>query len=200
MTNTPEYTEKKKTSLKKKIFFAAGLTLLVLATLLAIIINPLLKTAMPLEYTDIVEKYAAEYELDEALVFAVIKTESNFISDALSHANAHGLMQITEETFVWLQTKTGEKHELEILFDPDINIKYGCLFLSMLIDEFEVIDTALAAYNAGRGAANKWLQDNELSDDGINLKHIPYPETRHYVHKVNNALEWYERIYDFNDN
>ncbi|MDR1631132.1 MAG: lytic transglycosylase domain-containing protein [Oscillospiraceae bacterium] len=187
----------KKNSPLKKLLFACGLTFLILATVLVIAINPILKTTMPLDYQRLVQKYAKEYNLDEALVFAVIKTESSFNPNAVSGADARGLMQITPDTFEWLQTKTGERHELQKLFDPETCIRYGTFFLSILINEFKNVDTALAAYNAGRTRVNTWLQDDTLTDDGVTLKYIPFPETRYYVKKINTALEWYRKLYDF---
>lgn len=180
---------------KKKLFFTLGLTLLILATLTAVCIEPILKSALPLEYDKIVKKYSKEYSVDEALVFAVIKTESGFNPEAVSSADARGLMQITPETFEWLQTKTGEKHETQELFDPETCIRYGVYFLNMLLYEFDNTETALAAYNAGINRVKAWLQDPELSDDGKTLKYIPFSETRYYVKKVVSAVELYQRIY-----
>lgn len=193
---TTNDTANKKSPLKK-LLFACGLTVLILATVLVIAMNPILKSTMPLEYEKFVQKYAKEYRVDEALVFAVIKTESGFDPNAISSADARGLMQITPDTFEWLQTKTGEKHELQKLFDPETCIKYGAFFLGMLLEEFKNEDTALAAYNAGRTRVSTWLQDDALTDDGVTLKYIPYSETRYYVKKVNTALEWYRKLYDF---
>ena len=58
----------------------------------------------PLKYQDEVKAASEKYNVDEALIYGVIKTESNFNPDAVSHAGAIGLMQITPETFEWIQT------------------------------------------------------------------------------------------------
>ncbi|NLA76926.1 MAG: lytic transglycosylase domain-containing protein [Clostridiales bacterium] len=155
------------------------------------------KTMYPVKYDTLVEKYAKEYELPVALVYAVIRTESSFNPEAVSSANARGLMQITPDTFDWLQTKTGDKGlEQSELYKPETAIRYGTFFLRYLLNEFEVTETALAAYHAGRGRVNGWLDDSEYSDDGKTLKKIPYADTASYVATVTAAMEKYEKIYD----
>lgn len=150
----------------------------------------------PNDYDEYVYKYSAEYDLPPNLVFGVIKTESNFNPDAGSSAGALGLMQLMPETFEWLQTyKYGEATlPTESLYDPETNIKYGCLFLRFLLDRYAVEETAVAAYNAGFGAVDGWLENSEYSDDGMHLKYIPYPETAAYVQKV----EWAKNYYNNN--
>lgn len=140
-----------------------------------------------LEYQQEVKEYAEQFNLEPALVFAVIKTESDFDPDARSHKDAYGLMQITESTLNWAMFREGKNadYSAEDLYNPSINIKYGCLILSLLLEEFQDTDTALAAYNAGRGNVLKWLKDSRYSDDGIRLKDTPYDETDGYIKKVN---------------
>lgn len=154
-----------------------------------------MKTLYPMKYTEHVEKYSAEYCVDPELVYAVIKTESSFNPDAVSYANAEGLTQIIPETFDWLKMRLGEEDENLSLFDPETSIKYGAYFLSYLIDEYENTDTAIAAYHAGVGNVNKWLEDKSISPDGKTLSEIPIPETAHYVKKVNKALNIYNNLY-----
>ena len=95
---------------------------------------------MPAELSDeeaaLVERYADENGLDEALVYAVMKTESDFDAEAVSAAKAKGLMQLTLPTFQWLQSKTGETLEGDALFDKEVNVRYGTLFLRLLQPRF----------------------------------------------------------------
>ncbi len=155
------------------------------------------RTLYPVRYSDIVEKYAQEYRVDKVLIYGIIKTESNFDENAVSSVGAMGLMQITPETFEWLQTKTGEELDEDALFDSDICVKYGALFMSMLLEEFENTETAIAAYHAGRGQVNAWLADSEYSSDGETLEYIPFKDTEKYVKKVVRNTDKYEKIYDF---
>lgn len=148
-----------------------------------------------MKYTEFVEKYSAEYGIEPELVYAVIKTESSFNPDAVSDADAVGLTQITPETFEWIKTKLGEENNNSNLHNPETSIKYGAFFLGYLIDEFGNTDTALAAYHAGRGRVNGWLDDKEISPDGKTLSDIPIPETAHYIKKVNKALNIYNNLY-----
>lgn len=158
------------------------------------------ETAMyPKKYQDLVEKYAAQYGLDENFVYAVIKTESGFQPDACSENNARGLMQITEDTFHWIGTKLGSdvsgQYTHDDMFQPEVNIMYGTFLLSYLEQEFGDDQVVLSAYHAGRGAANQWLADKNYSSDGKTLDVIPYSDTSHYVSKVMKNYQRYNQIY-----
>ena len=150
--------------------------------------------AYPKKYSEYVEEYAKKYQIDEDLIYAVIKTESGFNPNAVSVNNAKGLMQITEDTFYWLSSKLGYKeYEHDDLFEPKIAIEYGTYFLSYLLHEFKETDVVLAAYHAGRGITNKWLDDKQYSSDGKTLDKIPYQDTEHYVKKVKQYYKHYQR-------
>lgn len=148
----------------------------------------------PRGYCNHVEKYCAEYGIDENLVYAVIHTESGFDSDAVSHMGACGLMQLMPETFEWLGTKLGAGSD-ENIFDPETNIRYGIYFLSLLHAEFGDERLAVAAYHAGMGRVNQWLSDELLSPDGRTLENIPFSDTEYYVKKVERAKRVYENLY-----
>ena len=151
----------------------------------------------PMTYEDIVMEMAEEYDLQPSLVFAVIRTESKFDKNAVSPAQAKGLMQITDDTFRWAQKRAQqEEMDPDNLFIPQINIRYGCYILTLLSQQFSDLETVLAAYNAGQGKVNQWLQDPNCSDDGKTLKHIPYEETEDYVHRVINTQLRYQKIYN----
>ncbi len=160
----------------------------------------LIKRAYPLEYYDIVRKYSEEYGVEKSFVYAVIKSESNFNQYTVSDAGAIGLMQITPDTFNWLQYRMKSEKKLgeEYLFDSEVNIKHGIYFLSILLDKYDDYKVVLSAYNAGMGAVDKWLDNEEISDDGITLKNIPYGQTDRYVNKVIEAKKIYESIYKLN--
>ncbi|MFU0833636.1 MAG: Lytic transglycosylase domain-containing protein [Oscillospiraceae bacterium] len=153
------------------------------------------KSLYPLRYTEYVEKYAQEYNLDPALVYAVIRSESNFNADAESRSGALGLMQLMPDTFQWLQESENESYSDENLLQPDINIRYGCRYLSMMLEKYGVLRTALCAYNAGTGTVDSWLKDPQLSPDGKNLSKIPYPETENYANAVETSYAKYQKLY-----
>ena len=74
-----------------------------------------------------------------------------------------------------------------------MNIRMGTCYLAYLYNEFEIWDTAFAAYNAGHGIVRQWLADSKYGKDG-HLINIPYSETSAYVKKVSSAMEAYEKI------
>ena len=156
------------------------------------------RTKYPIAYGGLITHYAGENDLDPFLVMAVIHVESNFIPEAQSHV-AYGLMQLTYETAEWVANDMKVTYDYDIA-DPETSINFGCYYLRHLINIYENIDTALAAYNAGMGNVNSWLSDKQYSDDGVTLKvqNIPFPETRSYVEKVNASWEYY-RTTDFAD-
>ncbi len=187
--------------IESKKIFKLFTFLLVIAAIILLVSTAwtrLEKMIYPKKYSEFVERYSAQYNVDETLVYAIIKTESSFDSNAVSDVGAIGLMQIMPETFEWLQTKMSSEEKLgsEALFEPETNIKYGVFFLSMLMEEFDDIRLAAAAYHAGRGQVNEWLDDKSVSDDGKTIESIPSRNTAHYVSKVIRNIEIYEKIYD----
>ncbi len=180
-------------------FKLVSLLLILAAILIIIVVNTVklcVQTAYPRQYMELVEENAEELEIDKALLYAVIKTESGFDKNAVSSVGAMGLTQITPDTFQWLQTKTGESYEDDALFEPEVSIYYGAYFLNMLLEEFDNVETALAAYHAGRGKVNEWLEDPSVSPDGVVLENIPYEDTAGYVRMVMKNTEKYKNIYD----
>ena len=156
-----------------------------------------MRYSYPIKYENYVERYARENNLDKYLVYAVIKTESGFRADAVSDVGARGLMQIMEDTFDWIKLKSGDESAVYYdMYDPQTNIRYGCILLGYLMDEFGDIETAMAAYHAGRGRVNEWLSDKTISSDGIHLDTIPISDTAHYVSKITKAMDMYIRLYD----
>ena len=151
----------------------------------------------PAEYNSFVSEYSEKYGVPENLIYAVIKTESKFDSSAESSVGAVGLMQMMPDTFSWLTSdRLGDRYSVGMLYDPETNIKYGVYYLSWLYDKYADWDTALAAYNAGPGNVDKWLEDPEITDtESGKLVNIPFKETRNYVKKVNKAREKYDSLY-----
>ena len=176
-----------------KRLFTLAVTLAVLMTFGYCVVLP---RVLPLKYQDIVVKYAAEYNLDKSMVNGVIFCESHFEADAVSTADAVGLMQVTQETGWWAAEQMGLDPDTIDMTDPETNIRIGCWYLNWLLDKFDgVTETALAGYNAGHGNVDKWLADEAMSADGIILEEIPFEETRSYVKKVQLAQKLYQYVY-----
>ncbi len=155
-----------------------------------------MQTIYPRRYSEYVEKYAQENQINEAFLYAVIETESGFDKNAVSEVGAKGLTQIMPDTFKWLQGKTGEKYKEDDLFDPEISIKYGAFLLQYLLEEFEDPKTALAAYHAGIGRVKEWLRNPEYSSDGESVSEIPFESTDVYTRKVLRTYKIYVKLYD----
>lgn len=154
------------------------------------------KRTYRLEHTECIAKYAGQYRLDPYLAAAVIHTESSNRPEAVSASGARGLMQVMPETGEWIAGKLKEEgYTPERLFEPELNVRYGCWYLRFLLDRYgQETPLALAAYNAGQGTVDRWLGDPAVSEKGA-LVNIPYPETEKYVDKVQRAYEKYQYLY-----
>ncbi len=149
----------------------------------------------PLEYTEYVEKYSAAYSVPKEIIYATIKTESGFKSNAVSSAGAVGLMQMMPDTFLWLCEKNGEELDAGMLYDPETNIRYGTYYLSYLYSQFGLWETVYAAYNCGPGRVKEWQENEKYADENGILISIPIRETANYVKKMTDAVETYKKLY-----
>lgn len=148
----------------------------------------------PMDYEEYISRYSSYNELDNYLVMAVIKTESNFVPDAHS-GKATGLMQLTNDTGAWTASKMNLDYADIDLKNPEQNIMLGCYYLKYLIEHYKNTDVALAAYNGGMGNVDKWLKDERYSRDKKTLCYIPFKETREYVQRVNAQWKRYRELY-----
>ena len=133
----------------------------------------------PMAYEDRIRANAASNGLDPALPAAVILAESSYMPEAVSEANAQGLMQLLPSTAEWVAGKFDEVYREGSLFEPDTNIKYGCWYLGYLIRRFNGnLTCAIAAYHAGQGKAREWLAENPTADGTPSLdpQSIEYSE------------------------
>ncbi len=152
----------------------------------------------PMPNRDLVFSTAREYQVDPYLVFAIIRAESKYETNAESPVGAKGLMQIMPETAAEIANKMGkEDFKTEDLHDPAVNIPMGCWYVKKLQDEFDgSIPLSVAAYNAGRGNVQEWLRKGLWDGNPKAMEGIPYSETRQYVHNVMKNYEAYKAIYE----
>ncbi len=155
------------------------------------------RALFPVKYETTVVREAEQFDFPPSLIYAIIHTESEFDASALSSAEAKGLMQLTDNTFNWALKRAGESdcHTVEDLFDPNINIHYGVYVLSLLREQFQTVETLLAAYNAGQGTVGRWLKNPDCSHDGIHLDAVPYKETDDYIRRVTETQRRYQILY-----
>jgi len=154
-----------------------------------------IKILYPIEYEEIISKYSKEYKLDPLLVASIIRVESKFNRNAVSHKGARGLMQISRITGNWAakELKIREYNE-NMLFIPQINIKIGCWYLNKLREQFsDNLILILAAYNGGSGNVSKWITQHKYFE--FTVERIPFPETRNYIIKVNRDYKIYKYLY-----
>jgi soluble lytic murein transglycosylase len=144
------------------------------------------EVTLPLRHDDIIRQQSARFDLDPALVAAIINEESGF-SDQTSEAGARGLMQITPATGDQIEKLSGgETFVYEDLSDPDLNIRYGTFYFRHLLDRFGSNEVAaLAAYNGGPENVVGW------GGSELDLEDIEFPETRAYVEGVLEERESY---------
>lgn len=169
------------------------------------------------KYAEYVAQYAKEYNLEQALVFAIIKTESSFNPYAVSHIPAYGLMQIVpgsagRDVYKALNNKDGIPTK-EMLFAPKTNIQYGSAYLDILFTRYiKGVNNALsheycviAAYNTGSGnVLSVFSSDrtkavkiiNSMTSAEVYRKlrtSLKYEEARNYLHKVTNAKKEFQK-------
>lgn len=170
------------------------------ALLLVFGYSTLLKFMYPNKYEDIVTKYAVEYNVDKYLVLAIIKAESGFDPNATSMKNAKGLMQIIDNTGIWIANKIGIKDfKVKDLYDPETNIRMGCWYLDHLYKDKKIKGNyryVIVAYNAGYGNLLEWLSDKRYINANGELKIIPFGETEEYLKRVEKYYLNYKSIYE----
>jgi soluble lytic murein transglycosylase len=152
------------------------------------------KETYQLEYFNEVKNASLEFGVPEDLIYAIIKTESDFKPKAESKAGAIGLMQLMPDTYSWIAMRLGEKENKDMIYDVSTNIRYGTYYLKFLTERLENDESIYAAYNAGYSRVSGWLSDSRYSSDGKRLDNIPYKETSSYVKKVSEAREAYKKI------
>ncbi len=152
----------------------------------------------PLAFWDLIQTKAQERGLDPHLVLALIRQESLFDAQARSPASALGLMQLLPSTAARIAKQIGlpppSNHQL---FEPELNLTLGTQYLKDLLQRYaNSWFKAIAAYNAGEAAVDRW--EKEIITDDIEefVERIPYVETRAYVKLVMRNHQIYKKLYE----
>lgn len=179
------------------------ITLLILVSIIFILFKVIkiddiiMKKIYPLKYSEYVEKYAEEYNMDKYMVYAIIKAESNFDENAKSSSNAIGLMQIMETTAIETANKINLEIAEEDLFEPELNINIGLKYFTYLLNHYNNnYPLAIIAYNAGMGNVDSWIKNGTIKEDGTDIENVPYKETNNYVRKILRDYEIYKGLYN----
>jgi soluble lytic murein transglycosylase len=157
---------------------------------------PYWQALFPRPYWVDLKKYATENSLDPYLVAALIRQESAFNPSVISHANAVGLMQ--------LLPSTGRRvaKDLKIrgfapamLTIPSTNLRLGTKYFRGMVDQFDAVEYALAAYNAGSDRVQDWQAAGKYRDIPEFVESIPFTETREYVQAIQRNASVYRQLY-----
>jgi peptidoglycan lytic transglycosylase len=140
----------------------------------------------PLALEARVKREAADADLDPAWAYAIIRAESAWMTDAHSHADAYGLMQLLPGVAKRMaQSENLKYNRPSDLFDPALNVQLGTRFLGRMAERYDGNPwLASAAYNAGEGPVGRWLDARGSLDPDFFIETIPYKETREYVARV----------------
>ena len=159
--------------------------------------DKLMKQIYPIKYSEFVEKYANENNVDKWLVFAIIKCESNFEPNITSKSGAIGLMQLMDKTAEEIAKKIDIEYSVkQMLYRPEVNIQIGTRYFAELLEQYNGnIYLALTAYNAGSGNVAKWIENGTIKEDGSHIENVPYKETNNYVRKILRDYKIYEDLY-----
>jgi soluble lytic murein transglycosylase len=155
------------------------------------------QTVYPLRHAGAIRAGAVRYDLDPALVAAVVYAESKFDEHARSSQGAVGLMQVLPATADQIADESGgvtfTPADLE---DPAVNVRYGSYYLRHALDAYRGdLRAAVASYNAGMGAVGEWVAAARADGHRLRLGDVPYPETRAYIEKVLEARRVYREEY-----
>ena len=154
----------------------------------------------PKPYWNELTRYANANGLDPYLVASLIRQESEFNPQAVSHANAWGLMQLLPPVGKKLAKEVRMRHfSQEQLTDPNINIQLGTRYFKQIVDSFDgQVQFALAAYNAGTDRVKNWQEQGPYRDINEFVESIPFSETREYVQAIMRNATVYRLLYSKN--
>ncbi len=151
----------------------------------------------PLEHVETIRSEAARYDLEPALIAAVIRQESGWVPDSRSAPGAVGLMQVLPSTARFIaDQKERPSPPPDQLVDPAVNIAYGSWYLRYLIDRYGSTRSALVAYNAGETNLAEWVAKARTAGRTFAFPaDVPFPETRAFVTDVEHDIGVYRRAY-----
>lgn len=146
-------------------------------------------------WTD-VKRFSSENGLDPYLVAALIRQESAFNPNAVSHANAVGLMQLLPKVGRGMAKQEKLRHfNTQLLFQPRVNLELGTRYFRSMVDRFGSFEYALAAYNAGVDRVQDWSKQDTFRDPEEFVESIPFTETREYVENIMRNMNVYRQLY-----
>jgi len=153
------------------------------------------RTLYPLPFETSLRRAAARQHVDPMLVAGLIRQESGFQPEAVSHAGAVGLMQVLPKTGAKLSKRLKLRYSRPRLFNPEYNLQLGTLYLADLLETMDGPEKALAAFNAGEDRVAAWQDERAYEEPAEFVESIPFTETREYVQIVMRNADLYRRVY-----
>ena len=153
------------------------------------------KVLFPFPYEAVIRREADRNNFDPMFAAGLIRQESTFQADAVSHADAIGLMQILPKTGRLLAKQRKIRYTKNSLFDPNINIELGMLYIANLTRATGGPEYAAAAYNAGEDRIALWKSERTYEEVPELVESIPFTETREYVQIVLRNTDMYRALY-----
>jgi soluble lytic murein transglycosylase len=153
------------------------------------------KVLFPLPYEAALRHEAERNDFDPMFAAGLIRQESTFQADAVSHANAIGLMQILPKEGRRLAKERKVRYTKTSLFDPNINIELGMFYIADLSRRTGAPEYAAAAYNAGEDRLAQWRAERTYDEIAEFVESVPITETREYVQIVLRNATMYRLLY-----
>lgn len=182
--------------------------ILLIVVLIIISTNAFWRFMYPIHYQKNIQSAAAFAHVDPLLVASVIRVESKFHTQDVSHAGAVGLMQLMPQTAEWIAQTIRKQNsgsgaavrrlpkDAKHLASPQYNILIGSWYVKSLIKQFDNNEVAaVAAYNGGPERVGTWLKTGVWNGQMSTVDHIPVGETRHFVDRVFYNYHLYQKIY-----
>ncbi len=150
----------------------------------------------PMPWRTNLERNARLHQLDPFVVAGLIRQESEFNPQAVSSAQAYGLMQVLPSTGRILLKASRRRFRAAVLFRPDVNLRLGTTYLRNMYDTYSgKWELVLAAYNAGGSRVQNWLTWANYREQAEFIESIPFSETRNYVFAVLRNASIYRKLY-----
>ncbi|MEY2987452.1 MAG: hypothetical protein RJB13_973, partial [Pseudomonadota bacterium] len=159
--------------------------------------SPVMEMLYPLPHADLIADAAEAFSISPWLILGIMRAESLYQPTVVSSVGARGLMQIMPTTGARIAELTGYPNfEPAHLDKPEVSIAFGAWYLARLLNYYDHhLPLAIAGYNAGPEAIDRWIDEKKTMKLDEFLEDIPYEQTRGYVSKVLSNMEIYSRVY-----
>ena len=154
------------------------------------------EAAFPRAYAPLVDRYGPPAGNPELYLYAIMRKESGFDPHDVSYADARGLLQMIPPTSARVAAKAGDPFFPDQLYDPDVNIRLGALYIGALYKKFgDEVPLAAGAYNAGPRAMARWCTQHGTHPTDEFVELVAFAQTREYVKRVTSLYAKYRFLY-----